>query len=156
MPSPSPSQRPTQQHPPSVLGRPLQQLHVHSGPSAHKLLHLPAREEEEDWGGDDRPEPVPHGLALQAKLVHAEGDFLPGIVVDRSVRRRGVGMALTRARLDWIRERVNEAFYFTNKHNLASIELHRQLGFEEVFRDVWVPGCEFTEGEGILFRLAFR
>jgi hypothetical protein len=35
---------------------------------------------------------------------------------------------------------------------MASVELHRRLGFEEVTRDFSFPGLTFEGGKGILFR----
>lgn len=61
-----------------------------------------------------------------------EGHYLGGIVVGRRWRRLGIGTMLTTARLDWIWERSDMAFYFANEHNAASIELHRTLGFAPI------------------------
>ncbi|WP_426985904.1 N-acetyltransferase family protein [Pseudarthrobacter sp. Y6] len=61
-----------------------------------------------------------------------EGHYLGGILVARQWRRRGIGTILTKARLDWIWERSDMAFYFANKHNTASIQLHKTLGFQPI------------------------
>jgi hypothetical protein len=61
---------------------------------------------------------------------------------------------LTLARLDWIAGRHDQAFYFTNARNVASIELHREFGFAEVTRDFTFPGASFEGGIGVLFRAA--
>jgi L-amino acid N-acyltransferase YncA len=58
-------------------------------------------------------------------------------------------------RLDWIRRRAAEAWFFANARNTASIALHRELGFEEVSRRFSFPGLTFDGGDGILFRLVF-
>jgi ribosomal protein S18 acetylase RimI-like enzyme len=84
-----------------------------------------------------------------------DGYYLVGIVVDPDSRRGGVGAALTQARLDWISERANDAWFFANARNIASIELHRRFGFEEVTRHFSFPRARFG-GEGILFRLRLR
>ena len=81
------------------------------------------------------------------------GYYLTGIFVRRDERRRGIGAALTQARLDWIGERAAEAWFFANARNAASIELHRRFGFEEITRHFSFPGLLFEGGEGILFRL---
>jgi ribosomal protein S18 acetylase RimI-like enzyme len=81
------------------------------------------------------------------------GYYLLGLFVSPVHRRLGVGSALTRERLDWIRNRADEAWFFSNARNVASIELHRRLGFAEVTRSFSFPGLEFEGGEGILFRL---
>ena len=43
-------------------------------------------------------------------------------------------------------------YYFANSSNLASIDLHAGFGFQEVARDIDVPGLACTGGVGILFR----
>jgi ribosomal protein S18 acetylase RimI-like enzyme len=84
------------------------------------------------------------------------GYYLTGIFVDPAHRRGGIGFALTQARLDWIRERDDEAWFFANAWNTASIELHRRFGFDEVTRRFSFPSVTFDGGEGILFRAALR
>jgi ribosomal protein S18 acetylase RimI-like enzyme len=81
------------------------------------------------------------------------GYYLTGIFVLPEQRRRGIGAALTHARIDWISQRAADAWFFANARNTASIELHRQFGFEEVTRRFSFPGLTFDGGEGILFRL---
>jgi len=80
------------------------------------------------------------------------GYYLTGVFVRPGSRRGGVGAALTEARLRWIAQRTDEAWFFANARNVASIELHRRFGFEEVTRDFAVPGVRFDGGEGVLFR----
>jgi ribosomal protein S18 acetylase RimI-like enzyme len=82
-----------------------------------------------------------------------EGYYLTGVFVHADHRRTGIGRALTEARLTWIAERADEAWFFANALNVASIELHRRLGFEEVTRHFSFPRLVFDGGEGILFRL---
>ena len=82
-----------------------------------------------------------------------EGWYLTGVVVDPEHRRRGVGAALTRARLQWIGRRAGAAYYFASAKNRATHDLHAPFGFEEVTRNFSVPGVTFTGG-GILFRVA--
>ncbi len=97
------------------------------------------------------------------------GWYLAGVVVRPEHRRRGVGAALTEARLDWISGRARTAYYFANARNRASIDLHAALGFREIARDFHHPNAQFEGGLGILFavdlsgrsfltteRLAFR
>ena len=57
------------------------------------------------------------------------GYLLVGIQVLPEARRRGVGRALTAARLDWIDARGGPTWYWADDDNLASIELHRGFGF---------------------------
>jgi ribosomal protein S18 acetylase RimI-like enzyme len=84
-----------------------------------------------------------------------EGYYLLGLFVAPAHRRLGLGSALTSGRLEWIRERADEAWFFSNARNVASIELHRRFGFAEVTRRFSFPGLVFEGGEGILFRLGF-
>jgi ribosomal protein S18 acetylase RimI-like enzyme len=93
-------------------------------------------------------EPAPDSPADTAPC----GYYLTGVFVVPGERGAGLGTALTRARLDWIGELANEAWYFANARNTASIELHRRLGFEEISRRFSFPGLTFDGGEGILFR----
>jgi ribosomal protein S18 acetylase RimI-like enzyme len=80
------------------------------------------------------------------------GFYLLGLFVQADFRRRGVGLALTSARMRWIAERADEAWFFSNARNAASIALHRRLGFEEVTRRFSFPGVTFAGGDGVLFR----
>ena len=69
-----------------------------------------------------------------------EGWYLLGMDVAEAARRRGIGRALTRARVAWLRERTSRIWYFVRCDNHASIALHAEFGFEEVANDVWFPG----------------
>ncbi len=82
------------------------------------------------------------------------GWYLTGVTIEPPMRRRGIGLALTRARLERVARRSVHAHYFANAMNRASIDLHARLGFEEVTRDFWYPRTSFTGGAGILFRAA--
>ncbi|MGZ4131792.1 MAG: N-acetyltransferase family protein [Actinomycetota bacterium] len=97
-------------------------------------------------------EPEPDGPADTAP----PGHYLTGLFVRPDRRRIGTGGALIQARLDRIVETAAEAWYFANARNVASIELHRRFGFEEVTRRFSFPGLTFHGGEGILFRLELR
>jgi ribosomal protein S18 acetylase RimI-like enzyme len=85
-----------------------------------------------------------------------EGWYLAGLIVDERFRRRGIGRALTEARLVWIAERADRAYYFANARNAASIALHAPHGFHEVTRDFALPQAEFEGGVGILFGVELR
>ena len=85
--------------------------------------------------------------------VAPSGWYLLGVVVRDRWRRHGIGLELTRRRLEWISERADEAYFFSNARNQASIDLHGQLGFVEVTRDFSFPDASFEGGEGILFRV---
>ena len=79
------------------------------------------------------------------------GYYLSGVLVDPAWRRRGIGMALTRARLRWIFARTDEAFYVAGADNSASLHLHAALGFQEVKR---FPSDRSAAGVDVLSRLA--
>ncbi|GAA5197120.1 GNAT family N-acetyltransferase [Microbacterium jejuense] len=80
------------------------------------------------------------------------GHYLGGITVDPAWRRRGIGAALTDARLQWIAARAATASYVVNARNRASIDLHRRWGFAEVLRAPRLMGVEFEGGVGLLMR----
>jgi len=82
------------------------------------------------------------------------GWYLAGLVVDPAWRGRGVGEALTRARIEHVAGRAGELWYFANAANTVSLVLHAQLGFVEITRDFSIPGVSFTGGTGVLCRLA--
>jgi ribosomal protein S18 acetylase RimI-like enzyme len=66
------------------------------------------------------------------------GWYLLGLVVDPAWRRRGIGEALTRARMAWVAERSGLLYYFTGHGNLASQALHERLGFTRL-PGTWIP-----------------
>lgn len=79
-----------------------------------------------------------------------DGWYLTGLVVGPQWRRRGIGRALTAARLEWLRPRTREVWYFATALNRPSMDLHREFGFVEVSRDFEIPGVSFTGGVGVL------
>lgn len=91
-----------------------------------------------------------HGLPAELP----EGWYLNGVVVDPAHRRRGLGHALTAARLAWVRERADAAHYVTNQANRVSIELHAELGFAEIARGFDYPRAGLSPDEGIAFRVS--
>ncbi|GAA4049428.1 hypothetical protein GCM10023063_41320 [Arthrobacter methylotrophus] len=82
------------------------------------------------------------------------GHYLGGVVVAPGFRRRGVGFALTRARLEWIWSRASVAYYFTNEHNTASIRMHEPLNFRPVARFPEIRGVTADDGQSelVLFK----
>lgn len=86
----------------------------------------------------------------QASRNLADGWYLSGVVVHPAHRRRGLGRRLAQVRLDWLDQRTDQVWYFASAANLASLELHCGLGFEEVTRDFVVPKVSFTGGVGVL------
>jgi len=85
--------------------------------------------------------------------VAPSGWYLLGVIVRDRWRRHGLGRELTKRRVEWIGERADEAWYFSNARNQTSIDLHGQVGFVEVTRDFSFPDASFEGGEGILFRV---
>lgn len=84
------------------------------------------------------------------------GWYLLGLVVDPAYRRRGIGRALTEARMAAIAERADAVWYFANARNRASLDLHSDLGFVEVTRDFWFPDLAFDGGVSVLARAPLR
>jgi ribosomal protein S18 acetylase RimI-like enzyme len=72
------------------------------------------------------PDPAPRGW------------YLLGLVVDQAWRRRGIGEALTIARMAWVAGRADRIYYFTAHENQVSQELHRRLGFVPL-DGAWIP-----------------
>jgi ribosomal protein S18 acetylase RimI-like enzyme len=95
----------------------------------------------------------PHDAPLREA---PRGWYLSGVVVAPESRRRGVGSSLTRARLDWIGQRDDWAYYVANARNRVSIALHERFGFVELTRDFSYPGVSFEGGIGVLFGLRIR
>jgi ribosomal protein S18 acetylase RimI-like enzyme len=62
------------------------------------------------------------------------GYYLSGVLVEPALRRRGIALALTHARLRWVFARADEVFYVAGADNIASLHLHAALGFQEVKR----------------------
>ncbi|WP_233120802.1 N-acetyltransferase [Tessaracoccus sp. ZS01] len=82
-----------------------------------------------------------------------DGWYLTGVVVDPTVRRGGVGLRLTEARLEALRVRGTETvWYFATARNTVSLDLHRRLGFRDVTREFSISGVSFDGGEGVLSR----
>ena len=120
--------------------------------SEHYLVVSETRGEIIGYGRARLFEPEPDAPADTAPC----GYYLTGVFVRPDQRRCGVGEALTHARLEWISTKAAYAWFFTNARNVASIRLHRRLGFEEITRRFSFPGLRFDGGEGILFRLRLR
>ncbi len=78
-----------------------------------------------------RPDPATSGTA-------PPGWYLLGLVVDPGWRRRGIGEALTTARMTWVADRADRIYYFTAHENRVSQELHQRLGFVPL-PGTWVP-----------------
>lgn len=80
------------------------------------------------------------------------GYYLTGVTVDDRWRRRGIARLLTLRRMDWVRERDPAVWCFISAENRASLDLHRELGFEQVTSGPSFQGVGFACGEGRLLR----
>lgn len=72
------------------------------------------------------------------------GWYLLGINVRKAFRRRGVGTELVRARLKFIPDEFDTAYYFTNTKNFTSQAFHSRFGFTEIKEDIVFPKRKFT------------
>ncbi|WP_158539297.1 GNAT family N-acetyltransferase [Renibacterium salmoninarum] len=91
-------------------------------------------------------------LEPAADDVARPGFYLVGCSVHPEFRRQSVGRELTKARLSWIAERADEAWYFCNARNESSVAMHDEFGFSEVLRAERIYGVQFSGGEGLLLR----
>ncbi|MDA1193819.1 MAG: N-acetyltransferase [Planctomycetota bacterium] len=82
-----------------------------------------------------------------------EGWYLTGVIVDPAWRRRGLGSALTTARLAWLRRRSDVVHYVANRANGASIRLHEGLGFREIARGFSYPRAELSPEASVAYEL---
>ena len=80
------------------------------------------------------------------------GHFLGGVSVHPDHRRRGIGSALTRARIDWVWERSDVVYYFTDDDNAASMRMHAAYGFQGIARSPTLLGARATHRSLVLFR----
>lgn len=80
------------------------------------------------------------------------GYYLTGVTVDAAWRRRGIATQLTRRRMEWVGERDAAVWCFVSARNQASLDLHRELGFEQVRSGPAFQGVRFTGGAGLLLR----
>ena len=82
-----------------------------------------------------------------------EGWYLMGIHVLEPWRGQGVGQALVRWRLRWLKARgVDAAFACTRRDNEAAHATLRAQGFEIIAQDYQPPdGVELSPGQGLLW-----
>jgi len=71
------------------------------------------------------------------------GYFLSGLLVSPAHRRKGLGILLTIARIDELRQLTDVIYYRAEPSNQATINLHSRLGFK-TFGSVERDGREFT------------
>ncbi len=85
------------------------------------------------------------------------GHYLGGVVITSNFRRRGIGSALTHARMEWIWSQSSSFYYFANEHNTASIGMHETLGFRLVGRFAEIRGVTADDGRsGLVLFEVFR
>jgi ribosomal protein S18 acetylase RimI-like enzyme len=124
--------------------------------SSPERLLLVATTDSEGVVGYGRASRVVHPADARPDIAPA-GWYLIGLIVDPAWRQRGIGRALTVARIEWLRQQAaEEVWCFTGARNAASIALHEALGFREVTRDFSFPGATFAGGVGVLLRLDLR
>ena len=68
-----------------------------------------------------------------------EGWYLTGITVHPHWRRIGVATLLVKSRLNWLKDKTNEVFYWSNKNNKASEALHKKFGFKKIKSSINTP-----------------
>ncbi len=85
---------------------------------------------------------------------HAPEWLIAGLTVVPGARRQGIGARLLGEVLSATSQAApaEPSFSVINAGNLASIDLHEQLGFIEIVRAASFAGIEFTGGEGVLLR----
>ncbi|MCB9915295.1 MAG: GNAT family N-acetyltransferase [Planctomycetes bacterium] len=96
---------------------------------------------------------VVHRAPNAPARVAPAGWYLGGVVVTPLARRRGIGSALTAARLADLFPEVDAVHYVANARNEVSRDLHAPFGFTELTRDFELPGMTFEGGVGVLYRL---
>ncbi|MBI2395489.1 MAG: GNAT family N-acetyltransferase [Deltaproteobacteria bacterium] len=81
------------------------------------------------------------------------GWYMLGLVVDRHLRRMGIGTGLSLARFAWLKERgAMEAHSLVSSQNPTSIDFHASLGFEVVRVGPGFLDVSFDCGKGYLMR----
>ncbi|WP_331744726.1 GNAT family N-acetyltransferase [Kitasatospora sp. NBC_01300] len=80
------------------------------------------------------------------------GYYLTGVTVDPDWRRRGIARLLTLRRMEWVWKSGSAVWCFISARNRASLDLHREVGFDRVAFGASFQGVEFAGGEGWLLR----
>ena len=82
------------------------------------------------------------------------GYYFLGLVVAPAHRRRGLGRLLTEERLKWLTARgATAVYYYTERKNIASQQMHARLGFRELTSSFWFPALPRGHSE-VLYVLA--
>ncbi|WP_370874537.1 GNAT family N-acetyltransferase [Pseudarthrobacter defluvii] len=95
-----------------------------------------------------------HIFIVNRRAEPPAGHYLGGVIINPNFRRRGIGSALTRVRMEWMWSRSSTVYYFANEHNTASIRMHETLGFQAIGRFAQIRGVTADEGrsELVLFQ----
>lgn len=83
-----------------------------------------------------------------------EGWYLTGVIVKPNYRGCSIGRALTKTRIDGLREVTEKIYYFVNSNNRVSIELHTHFGFKPIVEPFEFPNVVFESGHGCLYILS--
>jgi ribosomal protein S18 acetylase RimI-like enzyme len=94
------------------------------------------------------------GLPPEKKIFPSpEGWYVMGILVEPSLRRRGIAGFLAEHRLTALREAgATEVYSVVDEKNETSLHMHRSFGFEEVAKAEGFLHIRFESGSGRLFR----
>lgn len=70
------------------------------------------------------------------------GWYLAGVTVDPAHRRRGIGAALTQARMAWAQQVTDTLYYIAEPENQATLRLHERFGFVIETDAAPLPGAD--------------
>ena len=68
-----------------------------------------------------------------------KGWYLTGVTIHPDWRRKGVGQFFVKTRLNWLKEKTDEVYYWSNKDNKASEALHKIFGFKVIKTSIYTP-----------------
>ena len=68
-----------------------------------------------------------------------KGWYLTGVTIHTNWRRKGIAGLLVQTRMDWLKDKTNEVYYWSNKKNRVSEALHKKFGFKEIKSSIYTP-----------------
>ena len=68
-----------------------------------------------------------------------KGWYLTGVTIHPNWRRMGIAGLLVQTRMDWLKDKTNEVYYWSNKKNRVSEALHKKFGFKEIKSSIYTP-----------------